>query len=81
MLRNCRGIGGNSAYDEHYNPSGYCSQRPYIGLGACEKVSGLTTDGASTMSGTRVGVVTKLTDHAKKQVVVGMDEVSTAEYY
>ena len=51
-----------------------------IGLGgAWGKLSGVTTDGAPAMIGTRVGAVTKLTEHAKEQVEVGMGGVSTSE--
>ena len=43
------------------------------------KLSGVTTDGALAMIGTRVRAVTQLTEHAKEEVEVGMGGVSNSE--
>ena len=51
-----------------------------IGLGGAWGIlSGVTTDGAPAMFGTRVGAVTKLTEHAKEQFGVGMGGFSSYE--
>ena len=53
-----------------------------IGLGGVwGKLSGETTDGAPAMICTRVGAMTKLTEHAKEQFEVGMGGVSTSEFH
>ena len=50
-----------------------------IGLGCIwGKISGVTTDGAPAMIGTRVEAVTELTEHAKEQVQVSIGGVSTS---
>ncbi|KAI6646276.1 hypothetical protein LOD99_9307 [Oopsacas minuta] len=52
-----------------------------IGLGgAWGKLSGVTTDGAPAMIGTRVGAVTKLTEHAKEQTIQIVLDECNAEY-
>ena len=48
-----------------------------IGLGGTwGKLSGVNTDGTPAMIGRRVGAVTKLTEHAKEQVEVGICGIS-----